>query len=71
MPLHIMFVKINPDAPTRAPEIINALLFNTNPVEDAAIPEYEFSNEITTGISAPPIGIVSATPIRADIAINM
>ena len=57
-----MFVKINPEAPTRDPLIIRALLLIKNPVAAAAIPEYEFKREITTGISAPPIGIVSPTP---------
>ena len=65
IPLHIICVRINPDAPTNAPLIIRALFMRTNPVAAAAIPEYELSNEITTGISAPPIGMVSVTPKTA------
>jgi hypothetical protein len=33
----------------------------------AAIPEYEFNKEITTGISAPPIGITVNMPSNSDI----
>ena len=36
--------------------IINAILLKINPVNAATIPEYEFSNATTTGMSAPPIG---------------
>ena len=57
-----MFVKISPEAPTRDPLIISALLLIKNPVAAAAIPEYELRSDITTGISAPPIGIVRPTP---------
>jgi hypothetical protein len=32
----------------------------------AAIPEYEFNREITTGISAPPMGITEVIPIRRE-----
>ena len=39
MPLHIMFVNIRPDAPTRDPLIIRAWLSIRNPVAAAAIPE--------------------------------
>ena len=70
IPLHIIFVSISPDAPTSAPAIINPLFIKTKPVAEAAIPEYEFNREITTGISAPPIGIVSVIPINADKAIT-
>ena len=34
----------------------------------AAHPEYEFSIEITTGMSAPPIGMMMSTPSRNDAA---
>ena len=39
MPLHMMFVRINPEAPTKAPEIIRPLFIRTNPVAAAATPE--------------------------------
>jgi hypothetical protein len=37
--------------------MISAELPSVNPMPAAAQPEYEFSIEITTGMSAPPIGI--------------
>jgi len=37
----------------------------------AAQPEYEFSIEITTGISAPPIGIIKRNPTKKEIKINI
>ena len=40
-----------------------------NPIPAAAHPEYEFNIEITTGISAPPIGIISKTPTKNEITI--
>ena len=65
----MILVRIKPEAPTRAPAIIKPLFIRTKPVAAAAIPEYEFNNEITTGISAPPIGIVIVMPNIADIRI--
>ena len=44
--------------------IINAVLPNVKPIPAAAHPEYEFNIDITTGISAPPIGIIIKTPIN-------
>ena len=41
------------------------------PIPAAAQPEYEFSIEITTGISAPPIGIISKKPIKKEKAIKI
>ncbi len=66
-----MYDKIAPDDPTNAPVIINAVFSNVNPIPAAAQPEYEFSIEITTGISAPPIGIINKKPIKKDIASNI
>ena len=59
-------VRIAPDAPTRAPAMIRTGLFRTNPAIATAVPVNEFRSEITTGMSAPPIGRVIVTPkIRA------
>ena len=69
--LHIMKVRISPDAPTRDPATIKTELFMMKPVNAAAIPESEFSKDTTTGMSAPPIGntsnipSVEETPIKA------
>ena len=62
MALHMILVRINPDAPTSDPAMISTLLSITNPVAAAASPEYEFNRAITTGMSAPPIGLTSRTP---------
>ena len=41
-------LKIIQEAPTSEPVIISNVLFNTNPVADAARPEYELSRAMTT-----------------------
>ena len=51
----------------RAPVIINKLLLNVKPMPQAAQPEYELSIEITTGISAPPIGMTTKKPNKIEI----
>jgi len=66
MPLHIIYDKIAPEDPTRAPVIIRAVFSNVKPIPAAAQPEYELSIEITTGISAPPIGIISKIPNKKE-----
>ena len=71
IPLHIMYDKIAPDEPTSAPVIINAVFSKVKPIPAAAHPEYELSIEITTGISAPPIGIINKSPNKKDIPINI
>src|SRR5262249_25399782 len=53
-----------PDEPTRAPVMISAELPSVKPIPAAAQPEYELSMEITTGMSAPPIGMMISTPKR-------
>jgi hypothetical protein len=60
--LHMICERMIPDAPTREPVMIKPSLSSTNPVAAAARPEYELSSAIATGMSAPPIGIVSSTP---------
>ena len=64
-----MYDKIAPDEPTNAPVIINAVFSNVKPIPAAAHPDYEFNIDITTGISAPPIGIINKTPNKKDIVI--
>ncbi len=39
---------------------------NVNPIPAAAQPEYELSIDITTGMSAPPIGIIKRKPIKKE-----
>ena len=66
--LHIMKVKISPDAPTREPATMRTEFPMMNPVNAAAIPESELSRETTTGISAPPIGRTNTIPRMQEIA---
>ena len=68
--LHMMNVKIRPDAPTKEPATINTELLIMNPVNAAAIPDREFSKDTTTGMSAPPIGRTSNIPKTEDTPIN-
>ena len=51
-----------PEAPTSAPATIRTLLWSTKPAADAASPVNAFRSEITTGMSAPPIGRTKSTP---------
>ena len=64
----MILVSINPEAPTNAPQMIRILLERTKPVAAAASPEQEFKVDITTGISAPPIGMTNRTPSIKAIA---
>ena len=71
IPLHIIYDSIAPEDPTKAPVIINAVFSKVKPIPAAAQPEYEFNIEITTGMSAPPIGIINRTPIKKDTPIML
>ena len=58
----MIMVKIRPLAPTSEPATINTLLTRIKPANAAAIPERELSNDITTGMSPPPIGRTKPIP---------
>ncbi len=60
--LHINSVSKVPEEPTNVPATIIERLCRTKPSPATASPVKEFSSEITTGMSAPPIGITIATP---------
>ena len=51
-----------PEAPTSVPLMMSAWFRSANPVAATASPVNELSSEITTGMSAPPIGITMSTP---------
>jgi hypothetical protein len=53
-----------PDAPSSAPQMMSTVFPIANPVAEAARPAYELRSEITTGMSAPPIGSTMKMPIR-------
>ena len=58
----ISIVSSVPDAPTSMPLTISTLFESSNPVAAAASPVKAFRSEITTGMSAPPIGSTNRTP---------
>ena len=55
-------VRMPPEAPTRAPAMIRTGLPMTKPAIAAAVPVNELSSEMTTGMSAPPMGSTIVTP---------
>ena len=55
-----------PEAPTRVPATISRLLSSTKPDAATARPVNEFSSEISTGTSAPPMGSTKITPSTSD-----
>ena len=61
----ISFVRIEPDAPTSMPATISAVLSSAMPAAAADRPVNAFSSEITTGMSAPPIGSTNMLPSSA------
>ena len=58
----ISLVRMPPDAPTSAPAMVRVALSSTKPAIATAVPVKAFSSEITTGMSAPPIGSTISTP---------
>ena len=59
-----------PALPTRIPPVSITGLSYKNPPHAAATPVNEFNNEMTTGISAPPIGMTNKIPYNADTPSN-
>ena len=68
MARHIRIVNKVPAAPTKIPPVSITLLSYKKPPHAAATPVKELSKEITTGISAPPIGKTKNTPYNNDNA---
>ena len=58
-------VRIEPEAPTSMPATISATLSSARPAAAAERPVNAFSSEITTGMSAPPIGSTNMFPSTA------
>ena len=63
---HMMIDRIRPDEPSSAPAVMSSLFSSTKPIATADSPAYEFSSEMTVGMSAPPIGRISSTPKASD-----
>ena len=61
----ISIVRIVPEEPTSVPATISATLSSENPAAAAERPVNAFSSEITTGMSAPPIGSTTRLPSSA------
>ncbi len=59
----IRLVRIEPDAPTIMPATIIAVLFSAKPAAAADNPVSALSSEMTTGMSAPPIGNTTNRPM--------
>lgn len=53
---HMMYDRMAPEEPIKAPTMVMRLLFIIKPSAHRAHPEYELSTVITTGMSAPEIG---------------
>ena len=66
---HMMYERIAPDEPTSEPAMISIGLFSEKPMPAAAQPEYELSIDTTTGMSAPPIGMMISTPSANAISV--
>ena len=63
MALAMRLVRIEPDAPTIMPATIIAWLFSARPAAAADRPVSALSSEMTTGMSAPPIGSTTNRPM--------
>ena len=59
----IRLVRIVPEAPTIMPATIIAVLFSARPAAAADNPVRALSSEMTTGMSAPPIGSTTNSPM--------
>ena len=62
----MMTDRMKPDDPSSAPAVMSILFSSTNPIATADSPAYEFRSEMTVGMSAPPIGMISSTPKTSD-----
>ncbi len=69
--LHMMYERIAPLEPTSEPAMISIELFSEKPIPAAAQPEYELSIDTTTGMSAPPMGMMISTPMTKASATRM
>ncbi len=67
----ISFVRIAPDAPTRAPAMMRTGFPSTKPAIAAAVPVNELSRLMTTGMSAPPIGRTIVMPKMSPASTTM
>ena len=62
MALDMSMDRVTPAEPTRAPATISAMLLIARPLMATAVPVQALSTEMTTGMSAPPIGMTNTRP---------
>ena len=62
MALHMMSVRMTPEAPTRHPDTISTVFPIGKPANAAARPESALRNEMITGMSPPPIVMTRVMP---------
>ena len=60
--MHMICVRMSPEAPTSDPAMMRMLLPRTKPVAAAANPEAELRMAMMTGMSAPPTGTTMRMP---------
>ena len=67
-PMAELIIRVSrmPEAPTRVPATIRRLESSVKPDAATASPVNEFSSEISTGTSAPPIGRTKITPSSSE-----
>ena len=68
---HIISVSNEPEEPTSIPLTIRTSWRSSKPAAEAEIPVQALSREITTGMSAPPIGSTNRTPKASAAAISI
>ena len=62
MATHMIYERIEPETPMRAPTVVSRELSSIKPSATSAKPEYALRTVMTTGISAPPIAAVVVKP---------
>lgn len=63
MATHMMYERMEPDTPIKAPTVVSRELSNMKPSATSAKPEYAFRTVMTTGMSAPPMAAVVVYPL--------
>ena len=71
MALHMMSVRMTPEAPTRQSDTMSTVLPIGKPANAAARPESALRNEMITGMSPPPMVMTRVTPNTRDASVVM
>ena len=64
-------VRMLPDAPTSAPAMVSVAFCSTKPAIATAVPVNAFNSEMTTGMSAPPMGRTMRMPSPSAATVTM